>query len=201
MRRKLLFILLMLISLNAGYESYVAILPPATKLCVQKEKRHHNHYRKVKVHKTGKDLSAFLNDLATVESSNDHTNISKYNMLGKYQFTWTTAKRHLKKWGLDTISCKEFLNRPELQDSVMLSNMALNEKILKKYILKFSGTIVDGVLVTRSGILAAAQFGPGKVIEFFTRRGRFTMCDANGVHVKTYIDGFKSYKLPKNLDV
>lgn len=198
--RKKLIVLFVCMTTAAGYQSYVSIVPPKSKLCIQKERRHRNH-TKVTIHKSGTNLDAFLSDLAAVESSDDYSSISAHNMLGRYQFDWRTATLHLKKWGLDTITQSEFLNRPSLQDSVMRSNLALNEKILDKYIKRFSGTIVDGVLITRSGLLAAAQFGPGKVIEFFKREGKFTLCDANGVHIKSYINGFKSYKLPKHLDV
>ena len=155
--------------------------------------------RKMYLKQTGTDLEAFLRDVSWIESGENHLSVSKYNMLGKYQFYWPTAKSHLKKWDLDYISKKEFLSRPELQDSVMLANLACNQNTLKYYIEKYSNQTINGVRVTRSGILAAAQFGPGKVINFFENKG--SMYDGNGVHVGTYMQLFAGYKLPKEFRI
>jgi len=157
--------------------------------------------RKMVLKQTGTDLEAFLRDVSWIESGEDHTITSRFKMLGKYQFYWPTAKHHLKKWDLDTISKQEFLSRPQLQDSVMLSNLALNQEILSDVIKKYSNQTINGVKVTRSGILAAAQFGPGKVIEFFEGGNKHGLYDGNGVHVGTYMQLFANYRLPKRFEI
>lgn len=195
-KKKFLIIVFTLLCMDIGYQHYMS----PNFINIKPGKKSVSH-KKVSIKRTGNDLNAFLFDLGEIESKNDYEVVSKNNMLGRYQFSWNTAKVHLKKWNLDTISKKEFLSRPSLQDSVMISNLALNEKILKKYINKYKGKMFEGVYITRSGILAAAQFGPGKVIEFFKRDGRQSLVDGNGVHVKSYLEGFKSYKLPKTLEL
>jgi len=157
--------------------------------------------KKMVLKQTGTDLEAFLRDVSWIESGENHTIISKFKMLGKYQFYWPTAKHHLKKWALDTITKQEFLSRPHLQDSVMISNLALNQEILKDVITKYCDQTINGVRVTRSGILAAAQFGPGKVIEFFEGGSKHGLYDGNGVHVGTYMQLFANYKLPKRFEI
>jgi len=195
-KRRFLVIVFTLLCVNIGYQHYTS--PDFLNIRPEKKTKIH---KKVKIKRTGNDLNAFLYDLGNMESKNNYEIISKNNMLGRYQFSWSTAKVHLKKWDLDTISKKEFLSRPSLQDSVMISNLALNEKILEKYIKKYKGKMIEGVYITRSGKLAAAQFGHGKVIEFFKRDGRHSLVDGNGVHVRSYLEGFKSYKLPKTLEL
>lgn len=122
-------------------------------------------------------------------------------MLGKYQFKWSTARQHLRKWKMHKVSQKQFLNRPTLQDSVMLANMKYNELILKDYIKKYDNKTVFGVKITRAGILAGAQFGPGTVKEFFDRTGKHPLRDGNGVHVSYYMKKFSKYKLPKKIKI
>jgi len=151
--------------------------------------------------KSGTDLKAFLRDISYVESKGKHKTVSKNKMLGKYQFKWSTAKQHLKKWKMHKISEKQFLNRPTLQDSVMLANMKMNEKILKRYIKKYNNKTVHGIKITRAGILAGAQFGAGPVIEFFDRKGKYPLKDGNGVHVSYYMKKFSNYKLPKKIKI
>lgn len=151
--------------------------------------------------KSGSDLKAFLRDMSYVESGGKHKTVSKRKMLGKYQFKWSTARYHLKKWKMHKVTQKEFLSRPSLQDSVMLANMKLNERILAKYIKKYENKTVYGVKITKAGILAGAQFGPGTVIEFFDRKGKYSLKDGNGVHVKSYMKTFSKYKLPKKIKI
>ncbi len=54
-----------------------------------------------------------------------------------------------------------FLAHPEIQDLCMIELLKYNKKDMQSYINKYSGKIIDGVLVTESGILALAQLGCG----------------------------------------
>ena len=136
----------------------------------------------------------FLHKIALIESNDDFSKVSKNGMLGKYQFKWSTALIHLKKLGLN-ITRQEFLNNYIIQNRVMMMNLKLNEKILHKYIVKYSNKIIDGVLITKAGILAGSQFGVGRVIEFFDKKGKFDLYDANGVHIKEYMRLFSKIQL------
>lgn len=192
-RRKLFYVFIFWASVTGG--------PTLDSLRFPMEKESTTPGRKMMMRQTGTDLDAFLRDVAFIESGENHEIVSRYNMLGKYQFSWPTAKQHLKKWNLDTISKKDFLNRPDLQDSVMFANLDHNQKILDPYIKKYANQTIHGIQITRSGILAAAQFGPGKVIEFFEGVSKHGLYDGNGVHVGTYMQLFSNYRLPRRFAV
>lgn len=154
------------------------------------------HTIKSHTYKEAKKLKPFMYAIGEFESGMTYDTISKNGMLGAYQFSWSTALIHLRKWKMDTISKNYFLNHPTLQDSVMIENIKLNNKILHKYIKKYDGHIVYGIKITKSGVLAAAQFGPGKVINFFNGcTGKDSICDGNGVPVMYYMNKFAGYQL------
>ena len=67
-------------------------------------------------------------------------------------------------------------------------------KKLQKYIDKFEGQEINGILITESGILAAAHLGgPGSVRKYF-RSGKI-MKDGNGVKITSYMKQFSGYDL------
>lgn len=144
------------------------------------------------------EIHSFLLEMAMVESSNRYSVVSDNGMLGKYQFYWPTAKYHLYRLGYPDMTPNKFLASHALQDTVMVWNMMHNNKILRNYISKYENTVVDGILINRASILAGAQFGPGAVIEFFNREGKYDITDSNGVHVKTFMKRFSKYNLPND---
>jgi flagellar basal body rod protein FlgB len=83
----------------------------------------------------------------------------------------------------------------------MLANLKFNELILKDYIERYNNKTVYGIKITRAGILAGAQFGPGMVMEFFDRTGKRPLRDGNGVHIGYYMKKFSKYKLPKKIKI
>jgi soluble lytic murein transglycosylase-like protein len=172
--------------------SYFTAGAPAKKVTYQQKAKKEVKQKKKK---KKKGTYSFLLAVAKQESSNRHKVVNRFNMLGKYQFKWSTARIHLKKMKLKHITQKEFLNNPALQDMVMLANIKYNKKLLRKYIKKYKHRKIDGVYITESGILAGAHLSPGAVIEFFNRAGKYSMVDGNGTHVKTYIKKFANYEL------
>jgi hypothetical protein len=92
------------------------------------------------------------------------------------------------------VSNRQFLSSPELQEEAMQRLMLANYKSLRRYINKYNGTIVHGVLVTKSGVLAAAHLGGvGNVRKWF-RRG-IVFKDANGTKITSYMKQFGGYNL------
>ena len=84
--------------------------------------------------------------------------------MGRYQF----GKRTLRGLGFK-ISREEFLNSPKIQEEAMYKLLQTNKRYLKKYIAKYEGKYVHGVLVTESGLLAAAYLGgAGSVNNYFS---------------------------------
>ena len=131
----------------------------------------------------------FLDAIGHRESGNRYNIVNKYGYMGKYQFGKATLK------GLDIkVSNEEFINSPELQEKAMQLLLEHNKKKLKRYIKKYEGTIVHGVYITESGILAAAHLGgQGNVRKFF--RNGYEFKDGFGTNITSYMELFSNYKL------
>jgi hypothetical protein len=131
----------------------------------------------------------FLTAIGHRESSNRYDVVNKWGYMGKYQF----GRKTLRNLGYD-ISKKEFLNSPHIQEQAMLDLLEHNRRILRLYINTYSGTIIDGVEITESGILAAAHLGgPGNVKRYFKKGKQFK--DGNGTKLTSYLTKFSGYKL------
>ena len=131
----------------------------------------------------------FLTAIGHRESSNRYDVVNKWGYMGKYQF----GRKTLRNLGYD-ISKKEFLNSPHIQEQAMLDLLEHNRRILRLYINTYSGTIIDGVEITESGILAAAHLGgPGNVKRYFKKGKQFK--DGNGTKLTSYLTKFSCYKL------
>lgn len=110
--------------------------------------------------------------------------------MGKYQFNLNTLKMFKIK------NAERFLNNPELQEKVFLLNIKRNKWILRKDIKWFVGSIINGSLVTESGILAAAHLsGPGNVKKYLRGNGKTDFEDAFGTSISYYMNYFKDYDL------
>ena len=76
----------------------------------------------------------------------------------------------------------------------MFALLKHNKKRLQKLINKFDGKVVHGVLVTESGLLAAAHLGGQGSVKKWFRSGRVRR-DGNGVKITTYMKKFGGYTL------
>ena len=137
-----------------------------------------------------KNHYTFLNDLGFRESSNNYKIVNKYGYLGKYQF----GRKTLNSIGMENISNREFLANPDLQEEAMQRLMLSNYKSLRRYINKYEGTIIHGVLITKSGVLADAHLGGAGNVRKWFRRG-IVFKDANGTKITSYMKQFGGYKL------
>jgi hypothetical protein len=136
-----------------------------------------------------KDHNSFLNKIGHVESGNRYSVVNRWGYMGKYQF----GKETLQALDINT-SKKEFLSRPILQEQAMDKLLNENKKALRRYIKKYDGKIVHGVLVTESGILAAAHLGgAGNVANWFKDGEDFK--DGNGTPITRYMKIFQGYSL------
>lgn len=136
-----------------------------------------------------KGHSAFLGELGHYESSNDYQKVNRLGYMGRYQF----GKRTLKAIGIKA-SKQEFLNDPSLQEYAMEKLLEANYKSLKKYINKYEGEVLHGVLVTESGVLAAAHLGGAGNVSRWFRKG-VVFKDANGTSITRYMKTFSDYSL------
>ena len=136
-----------------------------------------------------KSHSAFLGELGHFESTNDYKKVNRLGYMGRYQF----GKSTLKSIGIKTTK-QEFLNSPSLQEHAMDKLLQANYKNLKRFINKYEGEILHGVVVTESGVLAAAHLGgAGNVRKWFRSGAVFK--DANGTSITKYMRIFSDYSL------
>jgi len=79
----------------------------------------------------------------------------------------------------------------------MVKYMRMNAYSLDKVIKYYNGKYVNGVYVTKAGILAGAHLvGTGGVLTFFRPdKYDYKTVDGNGVHVSTYMTKFAGYDL------
>jgi len=136
----------------------------------------------------GKSFVGFKEALAFKESRGNYFTVNTYGYLGKYQF----GKNTLKLIGIYNTS--EFLSDPILQERAFIANAKRNKWILRRDIKRFVGKQVGGVLITESGILAAAHLaGPGSVKKFLRSYGAIGFSDAYGTTIRNYMKRFSGY--------
>lgn len=145
---------------------------------------------KIKIRTTNHD--DFLDAIGFRESGNRYYIVNRFGYMGKYQF----GKETLKTIKIKTTK-EEFLNNPELQEEAMLKLLKYNKRKLKKYIEEYDGEVVHGVLVTESGLLAAAHLGGAGSVKKWFRNGKVRQ-DGNGVKITSYMLNFNGYQLDLN---
>ena len=132
---------------------------------------------------------AFLDAIGFRESGNRYDVVNRYGYMGKYQF----GKKTLKGLGIK-VTQDEFLNSPYIQEKAMYALLKQNKRSLRKYIEKYDGKYVHGVLVTESGLLAAAHLGGAGSVKKWFRTGKVRK-DGNGVKITSYMKQFGGYDL------
>jgi hypothetical protein len=145
-------------------------------------------YTNLNIPFTGNFFIGFKQAIGFKESQNKYRKINSLGYLGKYQFGIET----LKTIGIHDSS--EFLNSPELQEKAFLALLAKNKGELKYVIEKYEGTIMNGIRITESGILAAAHLGGvGSVKKYFRYKGKRYFRDAYGTSIRSYMKAFGGY--------
>ena len=136
-----------------------------------------------------KGINEFLFAIGHQESGNRYFIVNRYGYMGKYQFGRSTLRTLKIK-----VSREAFLNSPDLQEYAMKQNLLYNKKRLQKYIDKFEGQKINGILITESGILAAAHLGGAGSVKRWFRKGKIKV-DGNGVPITNYMQMFSGYNL------
>lgn len=148
-----------------------------------------NDYTNLNIPYTGKFFIGYKEAIAFKESQGKYKKINSLGYMGKYQFGVTT----LKTVGIDDTS--QFLNSPRMQEKAFVALLAKNKSELKDIIEKYEGQVISGILVTESGILAAAHLGgAGSVKKFFKHDGRRYFKDAYGTSIRSYMREFGGYE-------
>ena len=143
---------------------------------------------------TTRDFVGFKEFLGFYESGSDYKKINSLGYLGKYQFGRSTLKvLRIKK-------IDNFINIPELQEKAFLMNVMRNKWILRREIERFRGKKINNILITESGIIAAAHLsGPGNVKKFLRNNcnNNLDFKDINGTKISDYIRIFRNYDISK----
>lgn len=135
-----------------------------------------------------KNFVAFKEAVAFKESQGKYKVVNTLGYLGKYQFGRTTLER------FNIYNTKEFLNNPELQEKAFVAYCKVNKWILRKDIKRSVGKKINGILITESGILAAAHLGgAGNVKKFLRSNGENVFEDAYGASISMYLKKFSGY--------
>ena len=135
------------------------------------------------------NMDLFLHDLGHQESGNKYDIVNRFGYMGRYQFGKSTLRTLKIK-----VTSEAFLSSPDLQEYAMLQNLLYNKKKLQKYINKYEGKIHNGILITESGILAAAHLGGAGSVKKYFRSGKI-MKDGNGIKITSYLERFGGYQL------
>ncbi|NNK09856.1 MAG: hypothetical protein HKP08_00795 [Flavobacteriaceae bacterium] len=138
----------------------------------------------------GRKYTAYKEALAFKESRGNYKSINTLGYIGKYQFgSGTLALLGVK----DTL---QFLHSAVLQELVFAANLARNKWVLRREIKEFSGEIIKGIIITESGLLAAAHLaGPGNVKKYLYTHGKTVTKDAYGTTIENYLNAFSGYDL------
>ena len=145
-------------------------------------------YTSLNIPFTGNLFIGFKEAIGFRESENKYKKVNSLGYLGKYQF----GNETLRSIGIhDT---EKFLRSPKLQEKAFVALLSKNKSILKDIIEKYDGKVVDGILITESGILAAAHLGgAGSVKRFFKNNGKKYIKDAYGTSIRSYLKAFGGY--------
>lgn len=136
----------------------------------------------------GRTFNGFKEAVAFKESQGRYDIVNIYGYLGKYQFGKSTLKR------LKVYDTSNFLKNPELQEDAFVALCSLNKWILKRDIKRCVGKKINGIVITESGILAAAHLGgAGNVKKYLRSNGQNVFKDAFGSSVQHYIKKFANY--------
>ena len=138
----------------------------------------------------GKSFVGFKEALAFRESGGNYASVNTYGYLGKYQF----GKGTLKLIGVNDLD--KFLSTPKLQERAFIANAQRNKWILRRDINRYVGKRINNVLVTESGILAAAHLaGAGSVKKYLRSYGLDNFADGYGTTIANYMARFSGYDM------
>lgn len=138
------------------------------------------------------ELNNFLHDIGFRESGNRYNITNGWGYMGKYQF----GKSTLRGLGFK-VTKKEFLSNPQLQEEAMMALLLHNKEKLQLYIDTFDGKTINGMLITESGILAAAHLGGQGSVKRYFKNGK-VFKDANGTKITSYLHKFSGYDIKLN---
>jgi hypothetical protein len=147
-----------------------------------------NDYTDLSVPFTGKYFIGYKEAIGYRESQGKYKKINSIGYMGKYQFGSET----LRSIGVHNHDL--FLNSPKIQEKAFIALLSKNKWELKDEIEKYDGAVINGILITESGILAAAHLGGvGSVKKYLRTNGKRYFRDTYGTSIRSYIRAFGGY--------
>lgn len=135
-----------------------------------------------------KDFIGFKEAIAFKESQGRYKIINKFGYLGKYQFGKSTLRL------VKVYNTQHFLNNPKQQEKAFIALCKINKWILRKDIKRFEGKKINGIVITESGVLAAAHLaGAGSVKKYLRSYGKYKFKDGFGTSICSYLKKFGGY--------
>ncbi len=137
-----------------------------------------------------KDFIGFREAVGFKESQGNYNTTNTLGYLGKYQFGAGTLKL------LGVHNTKSFLGNPAIQEKVFQLNVERNKWILRRYIKSFVGKKINGIVISESGIIAAAHLaGAGNVKKYLRSYGKTDFSDAYGSNIAYYMKRFSEFDI------
>ncbi|HKK40805.1 MAG TPA: hypothetical protein VJ963_00255 [Bacteroidales bacterium] len=142
------------------------------------------------------ELKRFINDLGYRESGNNWLSINSIGCFGEWQFSEST----LRYLGYKKITLRKFRANPgifprEMQEKVLRTLIRVNRVLLSDYD-HYIGDTIQGVRITRSGMIAASHLGgAGSLKKFLDTGGRVNRKDVLGTSIYDYLRIFSNYDL------
>jgi hypothetical protein len=143
-----------------------------------------------------KEFVRFSAYLGLKESNNNPAAINCIGCFSEYQFKEST----LRVIGYAHITLKRFKNNPgvfppDVQRQALQALVKTNWAQLHAY-QWYIGQTINGVIITKAGLLAAAHLGGvGGVKLFLLSGGRVNRHDINNTTIKNYLTEFQGYDL------
>jgi hypothetical protein len=138
----------------------------------------------------------FSDHLGFKESGNNPDTINRIGCFGEWQFKEST----LHYIGYREVTLKKFRTNPEIfpkeiQREALRTLINVNWTLLHDY-QYYVGRVIDDVLITKSGMLAAAHLGGTESVKLFLlSKGRVNNRDINKTTIKKYLKEFQGYDL------
>jgi hypothetical protein len=142
------------------------------------------------------EFSRFINDLGFRESRNNWLSVNRIGCFGEWQFAEST----LRYLGFRKITLRKFRANPfifprELQEKALKALIRVNLIYLKDY-EHYKGDSIKGIVITKSGMIAASHLGgAGSLKRFIDSGGRVNKKDVFGTSVSDYLRKFSSYDI------
>lgn len=169
-------------------------------LKIPDSKNEEKQQSEVKVVTTKGNQEDFCEALAFSESSGNYK-AKKGQYLGKYQLGKAALMeigymdkngKFTKKSGVK--NAQEFLNSPDAQEKAMALYSKKQWSYIKEAATKYEGQKINGIQLTRSGMLAAAHLvGPTALKEYLASGGKKIKKDGNGTSLERYLKEFGGY--------